>query len=290
METMTKSQHLQSIEEEKATAAQQCAEYLTYLKSSVYNEEGDETIDAEFIETYKRYIDALRVQYPSSAFLNVIDQIPVFPNLNSHYWRIFFSFTWNALDRDQKQSLFNRFPSMKEYEWLLECDPLEMIGSSSITPTFLPKAVAVAVKGMLTDRYESVKLQKATLLDDLMWIDYNFDLRDYGKIYRDIDGWGIIFSTDTPKLLEDIHYEYSVERIESLLRCSVSLDEETKRRIILTYTDIPFENVQALVEILENEIKGCFMFESKLQNTQLVELVEVKSQEWQEILNDYGRE
>jgi len=104
-----------------------------------------------------------------------------------------------------------------------------------------------------------------------------------------MDGWGIALSDYTPELLEDIHYEYSVERIESLLRCSVSLDEETKRRIILTYTDIPFENVEALVEILENEIKGCFMLESKLQNTQLSELVGMKRREWQGILNDYGR-
>jgi hypothetical protein len=286
---MTEAQYLQSIEEEKAAAAQQCAEYLTHLKSSVYDEEGDETIDAEFIETYKRYIDALRVQYPSSAFLNIIDQIPTFLNLNSYYWRIFFSFTWNALSKDQKQSLFDRFPSMEEYKWLLACDPLKMIGSSTITPPFLPKAVVVAAKAMHTERFESARLEKAALFDDLMWIDYNVDLRDYDKVYRDVDGWGIIFSTETPRLLQDIHYEFPVERIENPLRFSISLDDHTKRRIILNYADLSFEQVQGLIVTLENEIKSAFMVETAFQTTQIAELVEAKRREWQEILNDYGR-
>ncbi|MDD5387340.1 MAG: hypothetical protein PHQ22_09120 [Sulfuricurvum sp.] len=278
-----KASHTESRETE-------CERYLMDLKSSVYDDDENETISAEFIETYKRYIEALRVQYPGSGFLNVIDHIPVLPNLNSHYWRMFFSFTWNALSGDQKQSLFDRFPSMKEYGWLLECDPIKMMGSSTIVPPFIPKAAAVAAMAMRTERFESGRLEKASLIDDLMWIDYNFDLRDYDKVYRDIDGWGITFSTETPRLMQDIHYEFPVERIENPLRFSISLDDHTKRHIILNYTDLTFEQVQGLIEILENEIKSAFMVETAFQTTQIAELVEAKRREWQEILNDYRRE
>jgi len=231
--------------------------------------------------TYKK-------QYPGIRFLEVIDQIKSYPAINTQYWKMF-GLVWEELSRAQQESLFERFAGMDEYRWLLDENLQSMWTTPSIAQPFLPKAYAVAALGMLTDRYEPAKLQKATLLDDLMWIDYNFDLLDYDKVYRDIDGWGIALSDYTPELLEDIHYEYSVERIESILRCLISLDEETKRRIILTYTDIASEQVEGLIGVLENEIKGCFMFESKLQNTKLTELVEAKSHEWQEILNDYGR-
>jgi hypothetical protein len=262
--------------------------YLKWMEEMSVDEEGNETISADLLQIYHQYVDTFRTQYSGKEFITILDQIKTYPAINTQYWKMF-GLVWEQLSRVQQESLFERFAGMEEYRWLLDENLQSIWSAHSIVQPFLPKAYAVTALGILTDGYEPAKLQKATLLDDLMWIDYSFDLRDYDKVYRDIDGWGIALSRYTPELLEDIHYEYSVEKIESLLRCSVSLDEETKRRIILTYTDIPFENIQALVEILENEIKGCFMFESKLQNTQLAELVEAKRREWQEILNDYGR-
>lgn len=262
--------------------------YLEWMDQMSVDEEGNETISADLLQIYRQYVDIFRTQYPEREFTALLDQIKTYPAINTQYWKMF-GLVWEQLSRAQQESLFERFAGMDKYRWLLDQNLQSMWIAPSIAQPFLHKAYAVAALGMLTDRYEPAKLQKATLLDDLMWLEYNINMRDWDKVYRDIDGWGIISSKPSVGLIPDIHMEVSGGYFEELLRDNIALDDEIKRRIIDYYETYSLEQIESLISIMEHERGEFFLFSMDEQATTVRELVEAKSHEWEEILSYYGR-
>lgn len=284
---MNEAQYLKNLEEEKTlridTARSEREAYLADLK-----EDGEETISSFFTETYKRYYKTFTMQYNGELFKHM-DEIQDFHNLHSQYWRMVAAFSWNDLRQEQKKSLFERFPSMQEYLWIHETNINDFFVAPEIHYDFLPKAVAVAIVGMISDRFDPEKQEYKNMLDDRMWLEYNIDMRDWDKVYRDIDGWGVISSKPSVGLIPDIHMEVSGGYFEELLRDNIALDDEIKRRIIDYYETYSLEQIESLISIMEHERGEFFLLSMDEQATTVRELVEKKQHEWEEILSYYGR-
>lgn len=289
---MSEEQYLKNLEEEKniriETAQNERAAYLAELEERCVDDDGDETISSYFTETYKRYYETFRTEFERNLFEHM-DEIHRFPNLNTQYWRSLLSFTWNALNMEQKNSLFERFASMEESRWVTEENLLEVVTAPSIPNPFIPKAAAIVIIAMASNRFEESKMNSVMMLNDFMWLECNTDMRDWDKVYRDIDGWGIVSSKPSNGLIPDIHMEMSAEYFEELLRDSISLDDEIKRRIIDYYETYSLEQIEGLIEVMETERKSFFLLAIKDQISTVRELVETKQREWNEISSYYGR-
>lgn len=231
-----------------------------------------------FIEVYRRYVNTYKKQYPGIRFLEVIDQIKLHPEINTMFWRMFFV-QWGRLTYMDKFQLFYRFPVLLEsYSWLFHADAKELRIAPTIEYPFVPKAVAIAVTGIATKRFDPSEIRSVTFLYDLVWVDLNFDMRDYERVYRDVDGWGIWHSDCKMPLLVDNIRATAQKKLECLVRCSLSLDTESKISILTNTVDD--KEKQKWIKVLIKEAQSAYLLESKKQNTEIADAVDMKATEW----------
>lgn len=254
-------------------------DYLNRLQSLSAHEDSIILMN-HFIDTYKRYIDTFHEQYGVYHFVDALDQIERFSILDRWFWRMFMS-AWRTLDDSQKSEIISTFPSLAGYEWMMASDKAERFELP-----FVPRAVTIAVASIITHKFDSDTVAKISdAYHSFVWVDYNFDLRDYERIYRSERGWGILEPCDWP-------YggtEPKPEEFLRLLQLLVSFGLEDKIDLLNRFETFETDKLQRYIDDFNREIKAVFLMDMRFQNNAVAKGIVQKQREWEEILSYYGR-
>ncbi len=180
---------------------------------------------------------------------------------------------WRHLSGEDKTALCNRF------RLLVEKPSLKKILGAFATET-PPRAFCIAAVGKLDKPGE----------DAYQLIDTNPLVEPYKKIVtHDLDGWGARRTPDKTYLgiLDQNKNALSLRKkryFEYLLRCSLSLSMKEKKRIITEAPGLSMFQIYSLIKVFEEELDTWYKLKSKMQQTDITNLVEVKEKEWNKLV------
>ncbi|MDD5387341.1 MAG: hypothetical protein PHQ22_09125 [Sulfuricurvum sp.] len=254
--------------------------YLDILLGLSHGEEG---MQKWFLKTYKLYVETYREEYQVYHFVDALYHIRRFPQLDRWFWQMFIG-TWKQLTESQKETLIEDFPSMSEYRWLLEPDSPELMMSEPIETKFIPRAFAIAVASIVTEKFDPTLTAKvASAHHDFVWIDFNFDMRDYDRITRNRYGWGIFEHSANEYWPEG--EEPQNEEFLRLLKLLVSFDPEQKSDFLGHFESFSDVELHRYIDDFYKEVKAVFLMDHRYQNHSIAKAISKRQSEWNEIMS-----
>lgn len=258
------------------------SQYLSILDSLSRSAISTPSEIKQFVETYKLYVETFKKQYGVLGFVDVLDQIKYYPNLDTWFWRMFLV-AWKQLSTIEKMDIVLKAPSITRFKWLFETDVSELMIRKNFPDPFVPKSVAIAVASSVTKKFDPNEVRTLSAKHyDFVWVDYNFNMDEYEHINRHDHGWGIIeHSLNQWKLPEP---ESRQEQFLRLLKILISFDRDIKTELLDRFESFSEEKLQRYIENFTKEIKAVYLMELRQQNGSIADKIIKQQEEWKAIM------
>jgi hypothetical protein len=254
------------------------SQYLKILNQRSESKTSDNAMMKEFIDTYKRYIQTYKDEYGTYRFVEVIGEIPRFPKLDEWFWRMFL-IGWKRISPLDQIAITMKFPSIHDAKPLFEKHASELMVEDRYDYPFISRAVAIAVASIITDKFNKASLKKERgAFYDFVWVDYNFDMRDYHNISRVDEGWGILAKGEKYWSMKSV---LSRDQFFGMVQNSLSLTILQKGQLLekcRTYSDT---QLQRYIDMFHKEAKALYLMDIEVQTTHIASKVQETQREWQ---------